>query len=278
MFISGMLFAVMSVMTKMSHLASFVGRPIPASEVVLARFAIGLLAMLPLHGRRGINLLGHDRKRLLLRGVWGGFAVYFFFLSLQQTSLAHAQILNYASILFAPLFAWIFLQERIAVRTGLAIIVAVAGIGMITLQHGKGGALNWGDLYGLISGVLAGASITEIRRLRRTESAWSVFFYLCLIGLPVALSGCLLDPPILPSASGWMVLAGMGGASVGAQMLLTFGYKYLLAAEGSLITMTQLLYIAVAGRVIFGEALTLWTLVGAAMICGAAVWLTSPQR
>lgn len=278
MFTSGLLFAVMGIMTKMSHLQVFVGRPIPASEVVLARFAFGLLAILPLHGRGGINLFGLDRKRLLIRGLWGGFAVYFFFLSLQQTSLAHAQILNYTSMLFATLFAWWFLKERITVRTGSAILVAVAGIGMITLQHGPGDPLNVGDLYGLISGILAGASITEIRRLRQTESAWSVFFYLCLIGLPIALAGCLTHPPVWPTRAGWVVLTAMGGASIGAQMLLTYGYKYMRAAEGSLITMTQLLYVSVAGGVVFGEALSGWTLAGAALIVGAAIWLTAGRK
>jgi drug/metabolite transporter (DMT)-like permease len=276
-FVSGLLFAVMGVMTKMCHTAAFVGRPIPASEVVLARFGFGLLVLLPLHGRRGIDLFGRDRRRLLLRGIWGGFAVYFYFLSIQQTSLAHAQLLNYASIIFAPLFAWIFLKERVGTRASLAILVAVLGIALITLQTGAQGTLNTGDLFGLISGILAGASITEIRRLRQSETAWSVFFYLCLVGLPVALVACIIQPPVLPTFAGWSVLGMMGAASMGAQILLTYGYKYLRAAEGTLISMTQLLYNSVAGGILFGEALTLWTLAGAALIVGSAIFLTAQR-
>lgn len=274
-FVSGLLFAVMGVMTKMCHTPAFVGRPIPASEVVLARFGFGILVLLPLHGRRGIDLLGKDRRRLLLRGIWGGFAVYFYFLSIQQTSLAHAQLLNYASIIFAPLFAWMFLKERVGTRASLAILVAVLGIALITLQNGAQGTLNTGDLFGLISGILAGASITEIRRLRQSETAWSVFFYLCLVGMPVALVACLFQPPVWPTFAGWSVLGMMGAASMGAQILLTYGYKYLRAAEGTLISMTQLLYNSVAGGVLFGEALTVWTLAGAALIVGSAIFLTA---
>jgi drug/metabolite transporter (DMT)-like permease len=277
-FVAGALFAVMSVLTKVSNTPAFVGRPIPASEVVLARFGFGLVALLPLHGRHGINLLGKDRKRLLIRGIWGGFAVYFYFLSIQQTTLAHAQLLNYGSIIFAPLFAWIFLRERVGTQTGAAILLALLGICLITMQHGVGGMLNLGDLFGLLSGILAGASITEIRRLRQSESAWSVFFYLCLIGLPIALAACILQPPVWPTPAGWSVLTAMGLASIGAQILLTFGYKYLRAAEGTLISMTQLLYNSVAGALLFAEVLTGWTVVGAALILGAALRMTAAPR
>jgi drug/metabolite transporter (DMT)-like permease len=277
-FLSGILFAVMSVMTKMSHLEAFVGRPIPAAQVVLVRFSFGFLALLPLHGRRGIDVLGRDRKRLFFRGIWGGFAVYFFFLSIQQTSLAHALLLNYSSIVFAPLFAWIFLHERIGNRTSIALLVAILGIGLVTIQTNIRGALNLGDLFGLISGILAGASITEIRRLRQSESPYTVFFYLCLVGLPISLAACIFSPPIWPTPAGWLVLSVMGVCSIFAQLLLTFCYKYLRAVEGSLISMTQLLYNTFAGAVLFGEVLTTRSLVGGTLILAAAIWLATCSK
>jgi drug/metabolite transporter (DMT)-like permease len=276
MFLSGVLFAVMGLTTKMTHAAAMVGRPIPAVEVTFCRFAFGLLTMLPLQARPGIQLLGNDRRGLLKRGIWGALAVFFYFISLQTTTLTHAQLLNYASIVFAPLFSFLLLGERLSRRAVSAILVAVGGIGLVTLQGGFGGELTLGDAYGLLSGILAGASITEIRRLRRTESAWSVFFYLCLVGLPVAAVAAVLlrQPFVLPTAAGWWVLLGMASSSVGAQVLLTYGYKFVPAGEGGLITMSQIVYSALAGVVLFREPLTGWTLVGAVLILGSAVWLS----
>ncbi len=276
MFLAGFLFAVMGLATKMMHVPSLVGRALPASEVTFCRFAFGILAMLPLQGRRGIQLLGTDRRGLLKRGVWGALAVFFYFLSLQTTSLTHAQLLNYASVVFAPLFAYVFLRERLTTRTGAAILIAVSGICLITLQASHASALNVGDAYGLLSGVLAGAAITEIRRLRQSESAWSVFFYLSLVGAPIAAVAAIImrEPFVLPTTAGWLVLLCMAASSVAAQILMTYGYKYIRAGEGSLITMSQLVYNAFAGAIIFQEALTTWTLAGALLIVGSAVWMS----
>src|SRR2546421_11295824 len=91
MFAAGFLFAVMGLTTKMMDTPSLVGRPLPASEVALFRFGFGLLAILPLQAHRSIRLLGANRRGLLLRGIWGGLAVLFYFVSLQRTSLTHAQ-------------------------------------------------------------------------------------------------------------------------------------------------------------------------------------------
>jgi drug/metabolite transporter (DMT)-like permease len=275
MFLAGFLFAIMGLTTKMTHSPAMVGRQIPAVEVAFCRFAFGLLAMLPLQGRRGIQLVGRDRRGLLKRGIWGALAVFFYFLSLQTTTLTHAQLLNYASMVFAPLFSLLLLNERLPRRAVTAIFVAVGGICLITLQGGFAGGLNLGDGYGLLSGILAGASITEIRRLRQTETAWSVFFYLCIVGLPVTGGAALLlgQPFVMPTAAGWWVLLGLAASSVGGQILLTFGYKYVRAGEGGLITMSQLVYSAFAGVLLFHEPLTALTLVGAGLILGSALWL-----
>jgi drug/metabolite transporter (DMT)-like permease len=72
---------------------------------------------------------------------------------------------------------------------------------------------------------------------------------------------------------GWWVLLGMAASSVGGQILLTFGYKYVRAGEGGLITMSQLVYSAIAGVLLFHEPLTALTLVGASLILGSALWL-----
>jgi len=280
MFLAGFLFAIMGLTTRMTHAPEIVGRVLPASQVTFCRFAFGVLAMLPLQGRRGIQLLGMDRRGLLKRGIWGGCAVFFYFLSLQTTTLMHAQLLNYASVVFAPLFAYLLLHERLSTRAAMAILIACGGICLITLQGGRLSGLNVGDAYGLLSGILAGAAITEIRRLRQSETAWSVFFYLSLVGLPIATVAALLmrEPFVLPTAAGWWVLFTMATSSVGAQILLTYGYKYVRAGEGGLVTMSQLVYSAVAGMILFHESLTVWTLVGAALILGSALWINMTRE
>jgi drug/metabolite transporter (DMT)-like permease len=278
MIASGLLFAIMGLCARLASLPHVVGRAIPASEVTLVRFAFGALTMLALQSVSNIRLAGTNRRGLIMRGVWGGFAVYFYFLSLHHTSLLHAQLLNYASVIFAPLFALLFLRERLGLRTAFAILIAIAGMCFITLTKQASGPLNIGDSYGLISGILSGAAIIEVRRLRQTESAWSVFFYMCAVGTPIALMTCITDPPHIPTAVGCLVLFCMAATSVVAQILMTYGYKYVRAAEGNLLTMTQIAYNGFAGVLIFHEIYTVWTFLGGALILGAAVWLSMEKK
>jgi drug/metabolite transporter (DMT)-like permease len=275
MFLSGALFAVMGLTTKATALPT-AGSPLPASQVALVRFAFGALVLLPLHGRGRINLLGKDRRGLLGRGIYGGVAVCFYFLALQQTSLTHALLLNYTSLIFAPLFAAAFLRERITARTVVAIAVALIGTLLVLVRGPESGQLNVGDLYALLSGLLAGAAITEIRRLRQTETAWSVFFYLSVVGVPIsiALLAGLRQALVWPTTTGWLLLAGMAASSMAAQILMTLSFKYVRAAEGTLILMSQLVYTTAASVWLFGEQLGPMTAIGGALILGAAVWLS----
>lgn len=269
--LSAFLFAVMGLCTKATRLPA-AGHPLPASEVTLFRFLFGLLVMLPLLRHRSVNLLGDDRKGLIWRGIYGGLAVYFYFLSLQHTTLTHAVLLNYTSIIFTPLCAYLFLGERLAARTGISILIAVVGILLVTRP--ESGPLRAGDLYGLLSGLFAGQAITSIRRLRQTETSWSIFFYFSLIGLPISLLGCLFEPPVWPTVHGWLLLLGMAVSSVVAQILMTFGLKYVTAAEGVVLALSQILYSALAGAVLFSEPLTLSTLTGGLLIMGAGLWMS----
>jgi drug/metabolite transporter (DMT)-like permease len=266
-----MLFAAMTICTKA------LGQTLPAAQITLFRFVFGTLVMLPLLRHPRAQLLGHDRWSLVWRGVSGGLAVYFFFLSIHHTALTHAVLLNYTSIIFAPLCSALTLRERLHGRAVAAILTAVCGIVLITRP--EFGALRIGDLYGLLSGMMAGTAITTIRKLRRTETAWSIFFYFSWIGIPLSLLFGLSQPMTWGLSPGvWGLLLGMACSSVAAQILLTYSYKYLRTSEGVLMSLSQIVYTAFAGALLFGEALTFSTLLGGALVLGAAIWLTITQR
>jgi len=70
-----------------------------------------------------------------------------------------------------------------------------------------------------------------------------------------------------------LILIVMGISGVGGQMLMTFGYRYIRAAEGGVIMLSQIVYSTVVGIVWFSEPLHITTIAGAVLILGAAVWL-----
>jgi len=268
MFLAALLFSLMTLTTKMLGNASWT-KPLPTGEVTLARFGLGALAMMPLLWYRPARLLGRDRVGLVWRGLSGGLAVYTYFLAIRYTTLTNAVLLNLTSIVFAPLCAWAVLKERMGRAAGLGIVVAAVGIALVTRPRVD--ALRIGDLYGLLSGALAGAALTAVRRLRQEETASAVFFYFSLVGVPVSAATLIGSRLVWPDAMGWRLLIAMAGSSIGAQVLMTYGYRYVTTAQGVLITLSQIVYSAAAGAWLFAEDVVPATVVGALLILVAAI-------
>lgn len=272
---SAALFAVMTAAARMLSDTRWT-RPLPTGEITLARFVTGIVVMLPLLFYPSARLLGTDRPGLVWRGLSGGVAVYFYFLAIRYTTLTNAVLMNLTSVIFAPICAWLFLKERISRRAAAGIVVAFGGIVLVTrptLSH-----IRLGDLYGLISGVLAGTAITAVRRLRRDETASSVFFYFSLVGAPVALLTLIGDRLVWPDPAGWRLLAVMAVSSIAAQVLMTYGYRYVTTAQGVLLTLSQIIYSGAIGAALFGEPILWTTLVGALMIMTAGAVVSLAPR
>ncbi|HSV74987.1 MAG TPA: DMT family transporter [Chthonomonadales bacterium] len=268
MLVSGLLFAIMSVCTRLTSLPG--PDRVSVSQVTFLRFAIGALVMLPLLRVPGARLLGDDRRGLVWRGIAGGVAVYLYFLALHNTTVTNAVLLNNTSILFAPLFASLLLGERVSRRVAPAGIASITGILLITRPTSA--AANIGDLYGLLSGVTAGAALTAVRRLRRTETTSAVLFYFNVVGMPVAALGLLAEPLAWPTARAWWLIAAIGASSIAAQWLMTYGYRYVRTLEGTLMTLTQVVYASLGGVLVLAEPLSSQTLAGGALVVGSAVW------
>jgi drug/metabolite transporter (DMT)-like permease len=281
MLTASLLFAAMGAFTKAVTRGD---GGLPGGEAACFRYLFGLAALFALHRAMGADLLGTDRKGLLWRGLFGGFASVLFFLGIEHTSLTNATLLNYTSIIWAPLVAMFTLHERIGRRGTLAILIAVAGVLLVTRPE-AGHPLRVGDAIALLSGVLAGGAIVQIRRLRQGESSFAVFFYFNLLGLPVSLLALLLPgnkPLVLPQTlAPYLLLTGMGITSVAAQLLMTYGYREMTAAQGSLLTLTSVAFSALLAWFVFGEPLPAATIAGGLLILLGAVALltvTAPPQ
>lgn len=276
MLLAAFLFSLMGVCTKAATRDGHDGRTLPGGEIAFFRYLVGLLFLLALNRAAGVDLLGGDRRGLLWRGVFGGVASVCFFLGIQYTTLTHATLLNYTLVIWAPLLAVLMLGEHLSLRAALALFAAFAGV-LLVLRPEAGG-VRWGDALALASGVLSGAAVVQIRRLRQGESAYAVFFYFNLLGLPISLLALLLtgDRFILPTPAHLPLLLAIGATSVAAQLLMTYGYREMTAAQGSLLTLISVLFSTLLAALLFDEALTVTTLLGGALILASAIALCAP--
>ncbi len=279
MCLSAILFALMAAATKLATNPMTGGKALPSGEVAALRYLFGVLFLLALAKARGENPLGINRKRLLLRGVSGGFASLSFFVGIQMATLTNATLLNSTAVVWAPLIAVFALGESLDALSGGSVLLALLGAYFVINPHMN--HILPGEVIALFSGVLAGSAIVQIRSLRQSETSLSIFFYFNLIGLPLAigLMYATRTAIVLPNFAQTWTLLLVGVSSIGAQMLMTYGYKELTTAQGSLIVQTSVLFAALISFFLFHESFTWRTLLGGVLILtSAAILAVRPSQ
>lgn len=266
--LGAVLFAAMAICVK------YAARRIPSGELVMFRFLFGLVTVRAMC-RLGLAKVRHDRPALLMaRGFTGAMAILLYFASIQHTTLVKASLLSNSYPVYAALFASLLLRERLTASTLAAFAVSAAGIWMVVDPDFS--SVNRGDLFGVLSGAVAGLAIVTIRELRRTESAFTVFWYLCVFGTTMGAVSCFWSFA-WPAPRDWGWILGTGAASTAGQLLITYGLRYTPAAEGSLISMSTVGYSGLFGWVVMGERLSARGLIGAALLLGGAAFTAIRQ-
>lgn len=265
----------------MAFAAKLAAARLSGGEIAFCRFAFMLIPLLavPRIGRKAVEFQRLDL--LAYRGIFGGVAVLLYFLAIAHIPVGIATLLNYSSPVFSVVFAALFLGERADRR--LLIPLAAALLGLALTVTGDGGtSFHFGvwEMVGLASGVLSGAAVTAIRAARRTEGSWAVYGSFSLCGLlataPFALPG--FDAPTLRE---WLLLAAVGGASVVAQLLMTWAYRWVTNLEAGVISQLTVVLSMLLGVAFLGDRLTPVQVLGGALTLGGVIgvaWTHSPPR
>ncbi|MEN8780458.1 MAG: DMT family transporter [Desulfobacterales bacterium] len=207
------------------------------------------------------------RYHLLVgRAVANSVAVYCFYMAVKYTSVAEANILNMTYPVFVALLSWGLLREQ-RDPTALALVaVAFAGIWLI-LAPAKID-IKLANLWGLASGVSASFAIMYLSVSRRYHDANTVLFF--MFGLGSLLTAAVFHKHFFwPNSTCLHYLALCAAAGIAGQFLITMGFRYITAVEGSIISSTRILLAALLGPVMTGEGpLTTAGWIGALLLFG----------
>lgn len=262
--VSSFLFAVMGAFVKLASPFA------PANEIALVRFTVGIIAALVLAKSGRISLASQRKWLLIARGVFGGFAILLFFAAIKTGSLTNATVLNNLYPIFATVFAAVYLGEKLSPKVAAPLCISV--IGVVLLTQPSFAKMRIGDLLALASSVLAGMAVVVVRKLRRTESAWTVFFYLSIFG--AVFSGVLALPNlVLPGLRGIIYILLVAFFGTVGQVIMTAAYKYCTASVGSVLSMSTALFASFIGIVFLGDKLTLIEGAGAFMILLSSAYI-----
>jgi drug/metabolite transporter (DMT)-like permease len=269
MVLSAFFFALTDVLIK------FVSPEFAVTEIAFFRFVIGGAILLLLMAPRKISFRGNRTPILVARGVAGTLTFFSLLKSISMIPLSNALVLFYTFPIFASFFAFLLFREPLSGREVILVLVGLAGI-YIIIDPGSH-VFNWGDIYGLLAGCSAGISVVLIRKLRETNGPFVIYFYYCLTGsiisFPFVLKGVRMHGP-----DQLLLLIILGIVFLIAQLLMTQGFKFCKASEGSVILMSEVVLTGIAGVVIFKDPLSSRFIMGALFILGSGVGLNLMNR
>ncbi len=244
---------------------------ISAPYYVFARFVLGFaIVSLTMILQRQRPACTHVHY-IIGRTVTNAVAVYCFYRAVEVGSVASANILNMTYPLFVALFSWFLIRSQRDVPALAVVAAASVGIWLI-LDPGQV-ETGWHNTWGLLSGFFAGFSIIYLNLSRQHHDSQTILLY--MFG-----PGALLMLPFFHQALFWpnttelFFLLACSVFGILGQYLLTYGFLYVTAVEGSVISSTRILLAALLGPVLVSDPpLTASGWLGALIIFAANVIL-----
>ncbi|HEX5611540.1 MAG TPA: DMT family transporter [Burkholderiales bacterium] len=218
------------------------------------------------HGRQVFSKIRAIGLPGILSGALLAATFFFFILSMMRNTAANTFVLMSTGPFFAALFGWFFLRERIAPRTWIAIVAALAGATLM-FADGLDSGRTIGNLLALGVPTAFGLNIVVLRRMHATVDMVPAVLVAGLISIAVALPLAL---PLEPSARDLAVLAPMGCIQLGLGcLLMTRATRSLTASEIGLLSLIETVLAPIWVWIGVGERPTALALAGAAIVLGA---------
>jgi drug/metabolite transporter (DMT)-like permease len=265
MLVAGVLFACMGVLIKYAAI------DYSSNELVFYRSFFGLLISYVLLHRAHITLRTPHWRSHLWRGVSGTVAMMLFFYCLTVLPLATAVTLNYTSSLFLSLFTVWVLKDKFHLPLSTALALGFVGVVLLlhpTLEHDQ----LLPGLLGLISGLLAGVALLNVRQLGLLgESGIRVVFYFNLLATLASGAWLLQEDLHTVSLSNMPLLIAIGASATFAQLAMTRAYRTGHTLVVGSLAYSTIVFSSLFGMLLWHENLPLTSWLGMACIVASGM-------
>ena len=247
------------------------GSDMSAPQAAFIRYGFGVMLMLPVLMRLRARELISPRMGLhAVRGLVHGIGVMLWFYAMARIPIAEVTALSYTTPIFVTIGAAWFLGERIRFRRIAAVLLSILGV-LVIVRPGII-AVELGTLAQIAAAPLFAASMLIAKRMTDTEpttvivALMAVFVTLTL--LPFALASWRTPTP---EELAWLFATALL-ATLG-HLTLTQAFRAADITVTQPVSFLQLVWAALLGLYVFGEAIDFWTMVGALIIIASATYI-----
>jgi drug/metabolite transporter (DMT)-like permease len=179
-------------------------------------------------------------------------------------------VLFFTCPLWALFMGALFLEEHLTGERILCVVMAMIGIALLINPWGEGIALS--HLYGLAAGIMGGVNSVMTRHLRMRHSSQVIYAFQSFVGTLVSIpliTGRIRIPELVDGTI--LFISAVFGLL--GQVAMNHGFRFIKAAEGATIVMTEAILTTLVGIILFHEPFTFTFVVGSIMILGSGIYL-----
>lgn len=263
MLLSAFSFAIMQIAVKYS------AQTVPVVELVVMRNLFLVFTSVISLKKQGKPFV-RDKKnlpKLFLRGFFGMLGVLLYFIATKYLPTAEAAILQKSSPFFVMVFAAIFLKEKVSKIDVISLLIAFAGVAIITKPTGD---FNIYSIVAFLSALFAAMAYVIIGMLKGKEEGETVMLAFGLVTV-VLLAPFMVKDFKMPNAKEalGMLMVGIGGAC--GQYFLTKSYLMAPASKVSIYNYASVVFSSIFGYFLFGDKIDIATGIGMVLVFVAAL-------
>lgn len=256
MLISALAFALLNALVKkLNHFSVY--------QIVFFRSIGSLLFTIPLLLKAKVSMWGNKKTLLVLRSVFGVTSMILFFLSLKHLSMGSAVSIRYTSPIFAAVFAFFLLKEKIKRVQWLCFFIAFAGV--VLLKGFDGQISSIGLFYAITSAVFTGLVFIIIRKIKDNDHPLVIVNYFMIIA--TVCGGILaINNWITPKGLEWLLLLSLGVFGYFGQFFMTKALQTTETNIAAPFKYIEVVFTMVIGLMWFNESYSLLNILGIGLI------------
>lgn len=261
--------------------------PYPSSFIALTRgvvgFAVILLFMLFTRQKSDRKAIKENFIKLAVSGIFIGINWVALFESYRYTTVATATLCYYMAPMFVILASPFVLGERLTFKKALCVAMALFGMVLVSgvFEHERGEVQLKGIIYGLVAAafyasvMLTNKKMTEIPAYDKTYI--QLIFAAAVVGVYTLFTVDFFT--LSTDVKHVMLLLFVGVFHTGFAYTLYFGaMKSMKAQSIAILSYIDPVFALVLSAVILKESMSIYGIIGAAMVLGAAFVCELPEK
>jgi drug/metabolite transporter (DMT)-like permease len=243
---------------------------VPTLDFLAVRFAIASVTLILLAPRALGRLSREARRQAVVLGCLYGVAQILQTAGLARTPASVSGFITGMYVVATPVLAAVILRSRIGALTWLAVVIAMAGLGVLTLS---GLSIGYGEALIFVAAMLYALHIVGLGAWSDPQQALGMAIVQLMVITVICLACTAPNGLVLPDRIGdWVSVLYMAVfAGAGAMIGQTWAQAHLPATRAAIIMSMEPVFAALFAVLFGGESAGVRMIVGGVLVLAAMV-------